>query len=121
MPTITGFGAFEKVPIEQITDKITRRVISGAKGTMVHWTIKAGAHAKAHKHKHEQIVWMLTGKMDFRIGDDKRTMVPGDIAVIPGGIEHEGFFPEDTEVVDFFAPVRKDFLTGKTPSYMKEK
>jgi len=37
--------------------------------------------------------------------------------VIPGGVEHEAFFPEDTEVIDFFAPVREDFLTGEIPAY----
>ena len=30
-------------------------------------------------------------------------MKPGDIAVIPGGVEHEGYFPEDAEAIDFFA------------------
>jgi hypothetical protein len=30
-------------------------------------------------------------------------MVRGDVAVIPGNVEHEGFFPEETEVVDIFA------------------
>jgi hypothetical protein len=34
-------------------------------------------------------------------------MVGGDVAVIPGNVEHEGFFPEDTEVVDVFAPPRE--------------
>ena len=40
------------------------------------------------------------------------------MAVIPGNVEHEGFFPEDTEVVDVFSPPREDFLTGQPPSYM---
>src|SRR5437588_120116 len=43
---------------------------------------------------------------------------PGDVAVIPGGVEHEDYFPEDSEAIDFFAPVREDFLTGAPPSYM---
>jgi hypothetical protein len=47
-------------------------------------------------------------------------MVAGDIAVIPGGVEHEAFFPEETEIVDFFAPVREDFLAGGAPAYMKQ-
>ena len=64
------------------------------------WKMKAGAHAAAHQHPHEQIVWMLNGKMDFRIASDKRSMGVGDVAVIPGNVEHEGFFPEDTEVID---------------------
>ena len=57
--------------------------------------MKSGAHAAAHKHPHEQIVWMLKGKMDFRIGNDRRSMVAGDVAVIPGNVEHEGIFPEE--------------------------
>ena len=48
-------------------------------------------------------------------------IMPGDVAVIPGGVEHEAFFPEDTEVVDFFAPVREDFLSGEVPSYMAQR
>jgi hypothetical protein len=33
-------------------------------------------------------------------------MVAGDVAVIPGNTEHEGLFPEDTEVIDIFAGPR---------------
>jgi hypothetical protein len=43
------------------------------------------------------------------------------VVVIPGGVEHEAFFPEDTEVIDVFAPPRADFLTGGVPDYMKVK
>jgi len=39
-----------------------------------------------------------------------RSMTAGDVAVIPGNVEHEGVFRKDTEVVDFFAPPREDFL-----------
>jgi hypothetical protein len=35
--------------------------------------------------------------------------------VIPGGTEHEAWFREDTEVIDFFAPPRDDFLLGGKP------
>jgi hypothetical protein len=46
---ITGFDELASVPEEQITDKIWRRVVSGKQGTMVYWSIKAGARAAAHK------------------------------------------------------------------------
>jgi quercetin dioxygenase-like cupin family protein len=118
MPVIGGFDKLVFVPEEQITDKIRRRVVSGKQGTMVYWSIEAGARAAAHKHPHEQFVWMVKGTMDFRIGDEKRTMKPGDVAVIPGGVEHEAYFPAYSEVIDFFTPVREDFLTGGPPSYM---
>ena len=120
MPVIAGFDKLASVPEEEITDKIRRRVVSGKQGTLVYWRMKAGAHAAAHKHPHEQFVWMIKGAMDFRVGDETRTVKPGDVVVIPGGVEHEGYFPEDTEVVDFFAPVREDFLTGELPAYMRK-
>ncbi len=118
MPVIAGFDKLASVPEEQITDKIGRRVISGKQGTMVYCRMKAGAHAAAHQHPREQFVWVVSGSIRLRIGAEARTIGPGDLAVIPGGIEHEAFFPEDTEVIDFFAPVREDFLTGEVPSYM---
>src|SRR5499433_2424182 len=120
MPLMSGFGALEKLPWERINDKIERRVLAGKQGMIVWWKIKAGAHAGAHQHPHEQIVWMLKGHMEFRLGDDRRTCGPGDIVVIPSGVEHEGWFNEDTEVIDFFAPAREDFLAGGKPPYMSE-
>jgi len=38
----------------------------------------------------------------------------------PGGTEHEGWFREDSEVIDSFAPPREDFLLGGKPAYMSE-
>jgi len=119
MPVLSGFSALADLPWERITDKIERRVLAGRQGMVVWWKMKAGAHAAAHQHPHEQIVWMLSGKMDFRIGSEKRSMAAGDVAVIPGNTEHEGFFPEDTDVIDIFAPPREDFLTRDVPPYMR--
>ena len=64
---------------------------------------------------------MMKGVISLRIGTEERTMKLGDLAVIPGGVEHEALFPEDTEVIDFFAPVREDFLSDKVPSYMAQR
>ena len=117
MPVISGLGVLAALPWDTINDKIERRVLAGAQGMIVWWKIKAAA--RAAKHPHEQIVWMLKGKTDFRIGNERHSMGAGDIAVIPGGTEHEGSFPEDSEVVDVFSPPREDFLAGGTPSYMR--
>jgi quercetin dioxygenase-like cupin family protein len=121
MPVTTGFDKLTSVPEEQITEKIGRRVISGKQGTMVYWRMKADAHVAMHQHPHEQFVWVIKGKIRFRMGTEERTIMPGDVAVIPGGVEHEAYFPEDTEVIDFFAPVREDFLTGEVPSYLAQR
>lgn len=120
MPVIIGHDSLASIPAERITDQITRKVISGAQGMLVWWHFCAGTHAGAHRHPHEQISWLVSGRMDLRIGDQTRCMRAGDVAVIPGGVEHEAFFPEETQVVDFFAPVREDFLAGGPPPYMQQ-
>jgi quercetin dioxygenase-like cupin family protein len=120
MPLIKGYGALADIPEERINDKITRKVVSGNQGMMVWWNMKAGSHATPHSHPHEQLVWIIKGRMDFRIGKEKRVLGPGDVAVIPGGVEHEAFVEEDVEALDTFAPPREDFLQGGTPHYMRK-
>jgi quercetin dioxygenase-like cupin family protein len=119
MPKLTGFSSLAALPVEQIGDKVSRRLVAGDQAMVVWWQFKAGAHVTAHSHPHEQIISMVSGKLDVRIGTERRMMVPGDIAVIPGGVEHEVLVVEDTEVIDTFAPPREEFLTSDLPSYMK--
>jgi quercetin dioxygenase-like cupin family protein len=59
---------------------------------------------------------MLKGKMEFRLGNEQRVCGRGDLVVIPGGVEYEAWCREDTEVIDFFAPPRDDFLLGGKPA-----
>ena len=120
MPTLRGFHALRALPEEKVTDKITRRVLGGEKEMVVWWSMKAGAHAAAHQHPNEQIFWMISGRMEFRLGSERRTCGPGDVGLVPPGVEHEAWFPEDTEVVDIFSPPREDFLSGVTPAYMRQ-
>jgi hypothetical protein len=67
-------------------------------------------HVEPHRHANEQIVWMLKGKMEFRLGTEQRTCGPGDVMVIPGGSEeHEAWLHKDTEVIDG-AVVKRSYL-----------
>jgi quercetin dioxygenase-like cupin family protein len=111
MPKLLGFSRFAALPEEQISENISRRILSGDQGR---WSIGAGVHVEPHSHANEQIVWMLKGKMEFRLGSEQRVCGPGDVVVIPGGSER--WFREDSEVIDFFAPP----LLGGKPAYMSE-
>ena len=121
MPVVAmkGFMNLDRIPEEKVTDRITRRIVTGEKEMVVFWRMKAGAHAAAHRHPNEQIFWMLSGKMEFRLGNEKKTCGPGDVGVIPAGVEHEAWFSEDTEVIDIFSPPREDFYTGQE-SYLRK-
>jgi quercetin dioxygenase-like cupin family protein len=120
MGTLAGFGSLSAIPEEKITEKITRRVVAGKNEMIVWWKIRAGTHVAAHSHPHEQLVWMVKGKMEFRIDKERRVLEAGGIAVIPSNVEHEGWCHEDTEVIDVFAPPREDFLAGGGPTWLRQ-
>jgi len=120
MSKLTGFSTFASIPEEHISDKVSRRIVSGEKGMIVWWSIAAGVHVGAHEHPHEQIVWILKGRMELRLGEEQRVCGPGDIVVIPAGTRHEGWVREDTQVIDIFSPPREDFLAGGKPAYFTE-
>ena len=50
---------------------------------IVWWSIGAGVHVEPHSHANEQIVWMLEGKMEFRLGNEQRVCGRGDVLSSP--------------------------------------
>lgn len=69
------------------------------------------AVVEPHSHPHEQLGMLLEGELTFTIGGEKRTLKPGDMWRIPGGVEHgavAGDMP--TKALDVFCPVREDYL-----------
>ena len=84
MPTLVGFGRFAALPEEQISENISRRILSGDQGMLVWWSIGEGVHVEPHSHASEQIVWMLKGRMEFRLGSERRVCGPGDVVVMYG-------------------------------------
>ena len=90
MTSLSDFSSLAATPEEKITDKITRRVLAGQKGMMVWWKIGAGTHVAAHSHPHEQLVWVVKGRMDFRIDKERRVLEAGGIATIPAASSTRG-------------------------------
>ena len=77
MPTLLGFGTFAALPEERISDKISRRILSGDQGMIVWWSIGAGVHVEPHSHANEQIVWMLKGRWSSASAANSGSADPG--------------------------------------------
>ena len=53
---------------------------------------------------------MLAGKAIFYIGDESKTLQPGDMYRIPGNVRHRVVALEEAvKVLDIFYPVREDY------------
>lgn len=68
------------------------------------------AVVQPHSHRHEQMGMLLEGELTFTIGGETRTLVPGEMWRIPGGVVHSAVAGEQpVKALDFFSPVREDY------------
>lgn len=64
-----------------------------------------------HSHPHEQMSYVVAGELIVHIGDDKETLGPGDIFMVPPDVPHTvQLLSEQVRLVDCFTPLREDFL-----------
>jgi len=69
------------------------------------------AVVERHAHPHEQVGMVLRGRAIFTIGDEEKTLQPGDMFRIPGGVPHRvAALDEPFQALDVFTPVREDYL-----------
>lgn len=61
----------------------------------------------SHSHPEEQVSIVYEGSMELTIGETTRTVRPGDVFHIPGGVPHSGrTFDEGCRVIDAYSPAR---------------
>jgi len=115
-----AFHRWDDMPHERVTDQITRKVVTGEREMIAQVFLQKGAIVPMHSHESEQITYILSGALRFRIGGDELVVRAGDVLVIPSWLEHEAEALEDTLDVDVFSPIRRDWLDG-TDDYFHRK
>lgn len=50
--------------------------------------LPAGDLHPTHLHHGEEVLCVLDGKVDVRVGDERRSCGPGDVVAVPGGTWH---------------------------------
>lgn len=90
---------------------VTRRSFSGANATLASTTLETGHAANPHSHPHEQIVHVLAGRLRFVVGDEEAIIGPGDMLVVPPGVEHWAETVGNEPAVDLrvFSPRRDEY------------
>ena len=63
-----------------------------------------------HAHPHDQLVYLIAGRIGFVVGDEEFVASAGDSFVVKGGVEHSAYALEPAIVLDVFTPCREDYL-----------
>ncbi len=75
---------------------VRHRFLKGWKGT-------------SHMHPHEQLVYVVNGRILFCAEGKSIELSSGDSVVVEGNVEHRATALEDSEVLDVFVPHRADY------------
>ncbi|HSR53345.1 MAG TPA: cupin domain-containing protein [Acidobacteriota bacterium] len=112
---------WDEIPEEVLTEKLSRRLITGDRMMLAHVYLKKGCVVPLHHHENEQLTYILRGALKFFIGADKSDEVvvrSGEVLYLPSNLPHEAVALEDTLDVDIFSPPRQDWL-DKDDAYLR--
>lgn len=89
-----------------------KRQIMGYDGQlmMVKVAFEKGAIGTLHEHYHSQATYVVSGKFELTIGDEKRILVAGDGYYVAPDELHGCICLEKGVLIDTFSPMRADFL-----------
>ena len=101
----------DDVEFEVVGKGAVRKILSYTDEAMCvenHFT--ANAAGAVHSHPHTQIVYVAEGVFEFQVGEEKKQIKKGDTVLVPTNIRHGCFCVESGILVDFFTPMREDFV-----------
>ncbi|MEY4628456.1 MAG: hypothetical protein RLZZ595_782 [Bacteroidota bacterium] len=98
-----------EVKKKKLIEGIIGQYVHGATTTFGYVTIVKGSQLPLHHHPHEQITYMLDGKLEMQIGEELLVLEPGTVKVIPSNTPHSAVALTDCTLIDVFSPVREDY------------
>lgn len=101
------------IPYKELAKGIFAKLVHGKKSTLSVVDIKQGSVLPKHKHKHEQITFIVEGELEMKIGGKKYLLPAGTVHVIPSNVPHGANAITDCRVIDVFSPVREDYKDQK--------
>jgi len=104
------FVDIDSVPPIEIFPGVRIRTPYGKNLMLSYVEIDEGAVVSTHQHPHEQGGVVLSGRLELTIGDETRTLGPGEMYIIPPDTAHRASSAGGrTVVMDVFSPIREDY------------
>lgn len=100
------------IPVTDLGGGVTRKVLAYSPSLMtVELHFQAGAKGAPHSHLHEQIGYIVSGKLIYREdGEADKLLGTGDTYYVKPNAVHGVDVLEDTVLLDIFTPMREDFV-----------
>ncbi len=102
----------KNVAAKDLGGGVKRKVLSYSKNLMAcELTFEKGAVGAPHSHPHEQIGYIISGKLVYQeAGQADKVLETGDTYYVAPNVVHGVQILEDTKLLDIFTPMREDFV-----------
>ena len=105
---------FKDIEGEAAAPGVVRKVLAYCDELMcVVNEFEEGAIGSIHSHPHTQITYVAEGRFRFTIGDEEKEVGRGDSLCKQNEVKHGCVCLEKGVLLDFFTPMRKDFIGVK--------
>jgi quercetin dioxygenase-like cupin family protein len=90
---------------------LQRRILAHNEHMMlVEHRMEDGWVGARHQHPHDQMVYVVKGRLRFGCGSEVFEVAAGDSFILRGGIDHQAWALEPCVVLDVFTPYREDYV-----------
>jgi quercetin dioxygenase-like cupin family protein len=96
-------------PVEMLPGIIRRTLITTDKLMICEFSFKPGAMIPSHSHSHEQVGYVVSGKVIMTIDGKDFELISGDSYAAPSNIVHSAKILDETIIIDTFSPPREDY------------
>jgi len=101
------FGNMKEASTEIVAEGVTRRLLSTGERIQVFLLeMKGGISVPEHAHVNEQASYVVKGRFETTVGEEKGILSEGYWVRIPSNVPHSGFIFEDTILIDIYSPSR---------------
>jgi len=104
-----SFLNLKDIPVKTLVPGFMAQFIHSDSITLSIVKIEKGSKLPEHSHIHEQITYVIEGKLEFHLEHETLVLESGMLANIPPGSRHSALALEDCQVIDVFSPVREDY------------
>jgi len=94
---------------EQILPGLRARFVNAEHVSFAQWTMEAGAFFPLHDHAHEQILSVVSGRVEMTVSGEKVILDEGCVLVLAPGEPHAMKALTDSFMVGVYHPRRDGF------------
>jgi unsaturated pyranuronate lyase len=102
------------IPVEHPDTGIERQLVVGQNLMICRFKFTPFLETPQHRHPHEQMSIVVSGRVRFFVEGEERICSPGDVLQFPANCLHGAtMMDEEVVLIDVFTPLREDFLSNR--------